>query len=108
MAEIILLSKNIYLVTGNLPSDEKYNLISQLRRCSVSVPSNIAEGSSRKSTKEFKHFLQISIGSLYEMETQLVLARELGFIEEFHFSDLERSIVELQKMVFGFSKSLGQ
>lgn len=71
--ESINLVKQIYLLTSDLPKDEKFGLISQINRCSVSIPSNIAEGSGRTSDKEFLNFLNIAISSSYELETQLIL-----------------------------------
>ena len=76
----IELVKKVYIITGNFPREELYGLTSQMRRASVSVPSNIAEGHVRKSTKEFIQFLYIAMGSLAELETQLVISRELKYI----------------------------
>ncbi|PIB37002.1 four helix bundle protein [Reichenbachiella sp. 5M10] len=104
--ESIQLVKDLYPVLNSFPEDEKYNLISQIKRSSVSVPSNIAEGTSRKSNVDFKRFLQISLGSLFEMETQLYLSCELGFMASQDFKLFETRINELQKMIYGFSKSL--
>lgn len=97
---------DIYLLTKKLPDEEKFGLISQLRRCSVPIPSNIAEGTSRPSQKEFKYFLRISLGSSFELETQLLLVNELGFIKTEEFSTTIQKIKELQKMIIGFEKSL--
>ena len=69
----------IYIATADFPTDEKFGLTNQLRRASVSIPSNIAEGSSRNSQKDFSRFLEIAIGSAYEIETQLIIASDLGF-----------------------------
>ena len=74
------LVKDVYCLTSSFPSHEVYALTSQIRRCAVSVPSNIAEGSARLTTKEFIHFLGIARGSLSELETQLIIARELGYL----------------------------
>lgn len=101
------LAKDHYVLLSSYPEDEKYNLISQIKRCAISVPSNIAEGSSRRSDLDFKRFLQISLGSLFEMETQLYLSQELDFISIEDFGRFESRISELQKMIYGFSKSLG-
>jgi len=75
------LVKDVYLLTSEFPSDEKFGLKSQINRCAISVPSNIAEGSARGTNKDFSHFLRISLGSLFEMETQLLLAVDLGMVE---------------------------
>ena len=74
--------KEIYIVTTQFPDTEKFGLINQLRRASVSIPSNIAEGASRKSNKDFSRFLEIALGSCYEIETQLLISNDLGFLNE--------------------------
>ena len=76
----IELVKLIYKFSEKLPSDERFGLRSQITRAAVSVPSNIAEGCSRNSEIEFKRYLEIAIGSLFEVETQLIIAKELKFI----------------------------
>ena len=90
----IELVKLIYEVSNYLPSEEKFGLKSQITRAAISIPSNIAEGSSRNSEIEFKRFLEIAIGSLFEVETQLVLSKELGFIPE---KDLKNIFILLEK-----------
>ena len=77
----IELVKEIYKLTIDLPNAEKFGLISQMNRCSISIPSNIAEGCSKDSQKDFIRFLQISLGSAFELETQLEICIELGFIK---------------------------
>ena len=79
----------IYRETRSFPAEEKFGLVSQLRRCAVSLPSNISEGAGRKGTKEFIHFLYIALGSLNEMETQMEISRRLGFINDLtNFTEL--------------------
>ena len=79
----------IYRITKSFPTEEKFGLTSQLRRSSVSLPSNIAEGAGRKGTKEFIHFLYIALGSLNEMETQMEISLRLGYITDHNsFTDL--------------------
>jgi len=99
------IAKATYLILGNLPPSEKFGLVSQISRCAISVPSNIAEGSSRSSNKEFAHFLSISLGSLFELETQLLLSIELGLIKA-DLEDLLSSIIQLEKKISTFKKTL--
>ena len=80
--EAIGLVKEVYRVTSALPREELYGLSLQMRRCAVSVPSNIAEGAARASSKEFLHYLTMARGSLSELDTQLVIARELGYLDD--------------------------
>ncbi|MEO1030147.1 MAG: four helix bundle protein [Bacteroidota bacterium] len=86
--------KQVYLLSQLLPSEEKFGLRSQLTRASISIPSNIAEGCSRHSEIEFKRFLEIAMGSLFEVETQLIISEELGFIKQ---EDLETIFSLLDK-----------
>ena len=103
----IELAKKIYLVSTEISSDEKFGLISQMKRASVSIPSNIAEGYGRNTDKSFSHFLDIARGSLFEIETQLIIAKELGFITNLElFQELLNQIEEESKMINAFSKTL--
>ncbi|MDE5450074.1 four helix bundle protein [Elizabethkingia meningoseptica] len=102
----ILLVKEVYLLTGDLPTDEKYGLAAQIKRCAVSIPSNIAEGAGRNNSKEFYQFLGIAQGSSYELETQLILLVELNFIEEIRISSLLQKLTEIQKMIYKFKTNL--
>ena len=102
----MIIAKEVYATTATFPKEEIYGLVSQINRCSVSVPSNIAEGSSRSSNKEFAHFIKISIGSLFELETQLTLSNKFGIINSEVLSDLMLKIVALQKMLLRFMKTL--
>ncbi len=90
---------DIYKFSNDLPSDEKYGLISQIRRASVSIPSNIAEGSSRNSEKDFKRFLEIAIGSAFELETQILIIQKLSLIDKSKCDILIQSLQEEQKMI---------
>ena len=91
----------IYNTTQSFPKDELYGLTSQIRRSAVSIPSNIAEGSGRNSDKEFNRFLNISLGSSFELETQIIIAHELKFLSNNEFSELIAEIQEQQKMITG-------
>ena len=94
----------VYDVTKKLPDEEKYGLSSQIRRAVISVPSNIAEGASRKNTKEFIHYLYISNGSLSELETQIELAERLTYIE--HSDKIFQKIKHIRKMLMNLIKAL--
>src|SRR3989338_9062252 len=83
---------DIYKLTSKFPSEEKYGLISQIRRSAVSIPSNIAEGHSRKTSKDFKQFIAIAKGSLSELETQLIISFKLNFISKEEFEMINEKI----------------
>ena len=102
----IELTKAIYLLTENLPSDEKFGLISQMKRSAVSIPSNIAEGAGRSSQKEFRYFLNIANGSAYELQTQLILLIELELISKKEIQSIIELCIEIQKMNYSFQKKL--
>jgi len=90
---------NIYRLTRGFPQEEQYGLSSQIRRSAISIPSNIAEGAARNSDKEYKHFLYISLGSASELETQLLIAENLGFLNV--ESNLQHDISAIRKMLTG-------
>lgn len=102
----IELVKEVYSVTSKFPNTEQYVLVQQICRAVVSIPSNIAEGSGRKTKKDFEHFLSISLGSSFELETQLIISLELGYIRAEDYEKIESSIHEIQKMIRGLQKSL--
>ncbi|UKB85619.1 four helix bundle protein [Chryseobacterium sp. MEBOG06] len=102
----IVLAKNIYIICQEISSDEKYGLISQIKRCSVSIPSNIAEGSGRNSSKEFNDFLAIALGSAFELQTQLILVKELNLLTEDKVNALLNEVSEIQRMIYSFKNSL--
>lgn len=106
--DAIVLAKEVYKVTSNYPKEEKFGLVSQINRCSVSVPSNIAEGSSRSSNKEFTYFIKVALGSLFELETQLILSNEFGILDSQDLDKLIEKIIKLQKMLTKFLTSLEQ
>ena len=89
------LATNVYELTSGFPKEEKYGITAQLRRSSVSVPSNIAEGAGRNGNKEFANFLGIATGSLFEIETQLLLSIKFGFIK----NDVSPILVEIGNIV---------
>ena len=89
----------------NFPNHERFDLSSQMSRCSISMPSNIAEGSAR-TDKSFSHFLDISLGSSFELGTQLLVARHRNYINENNLKILEEKIEEFQRMTMGFQNSL--
>ena len=97
---------NIYKLLKKFPDDEKYGIISQMKRCVVSIPSNIAEGAARSSSKEFAHFLSISLGSLAELETQIIISEKLNFISENEMNNLLGNLTTIRKMLLGLKKSL--
>ena len=96
----------IYQLTNTFPNSEKFGLSSQMNRSAVSIPSNIAEGSAKSSNKDFARFLEMSIGSSYELETELTIASKLNYIEHDVFVLLQNKIVEIQKMIIGFKNKL--
>jgi len=96
----------IYQLTNEFPSCERFGLISQMQRASVSIPTNIAEGSAKTSNKDFARFLEMSIGSSLELETELTIALNLKYIDSMVFESIQNKIIELQKMITGFKNKL--
>ena len=92
---------NVYETTKTFPTHEKYGLTSQIRRAAVSVPSNIAEGASRRSKKEFTQFLYVAKGSLNELDTQLELAHRLGYFPVLQWEAIDENMVDIDKMISG-------
>lgn len=97
-----ILASFIYELTATFPKAEQFGLVSQMRRCVVSVPSNIAEGSGRQHLKETIQFLNISRGSLFELETQIYISRDLGFISEDQLTNSIEQIENLGKLINGY------
>ena len=93
---------DVYKVTSELPSDEKFNLTHQIKKCAVFIPSNIAEGVGRQSSKETLHFLHISRGSLYELETQFYLSLDQNYISESDFEIITTQVETCKKLINGF------
>ncbi len=100
------LCTQIYKVTQKFPKKETYSLTDQIRRCSVSYPSNIAEGYSRKSTNDYIRFLRIAHGSLAELETQIIISKKQKYIDENIYKNISDEILELMKMTNGLIKKL--
>ena len=101
----IALVKEVYSKTKEFPVDEKFGIVNQIQRAAVSVPSNIAEGCARCSDKELLRFLDISHGSLAELETQLIISEQLGYIEA---SDLLKQIESIGQMLSGLKRHIKQ
>ncbi|MCF8105571.1 MAG: four helix bundle protein [Desulfohalobiaceae bacterium] len=95
---------DIYQSTETYPAEEKFGLVSQMRRSSVSIPSNIAEGAARNSTKELINFLYVTSGSLSELDTQLELAKRLGYLSHEQWQDLDSKLSEEDKVLYGLIK----
>lgn len=102
----IELAKVTYATTKIFPKSGIYSLSSQMQRCSVSIPSNIAEGTSKGTDRHFIQFLETALGSAFEWETQLIVAYEIGYISEKTFKDLERKVQAMQGMITRFMESL--
>jgi four helix bundle protein len=98
------LVEDVYKTTAGFPKEEQFGLSAQMRRCAVSIPSNIAEGSGRQGTKEFIHFLYITNASLSELETQIEISRRLGYLDK--SEDLIRSVKRIRVMVLNLIKTL--
>ena len=104
--EGIEIVKEIYKLSQKLPSEEKFGLKSQITRAAVSIPSNIAEGSSRNSEVEFKRFLEIAIGSLFEVETQLIIIQELNLVSCEELKNIFELIEKEGKMINGLINTI--
>lgn len=103
---LISLVKNIYNLTRKFPKEEMFVLTQQLRRAAISIPSNIAEGAGRNSNAQFKNFLQISIGSCFEVETQLIISKELEYISEEELETISKELDSIMKMNHNLQKTL--
>ena len=102
----MVVAENVYSITSKFPPEEKYGLMSQMRRSAVSIPSNIAEGRSRSSRKDFTQFLRIALGSINELETQLELSLRLSFLSKTDYNKIISTLLEVKKMIFKMISSL--
>ncbi|MCH5239793.1 MAG: four helix bundle protein [Muribaculaceae bacterium] len=102
------LAKIIYTLTQRFPKEEIFGLTSQMRRCAVSIPSNIAEGHARNSKKDFIHFLKISLGSNAELETQAILSQNFDYITIDELSQIQKETKEISKMIISLIHHLQQ
>lgn len=98
-----ILCKSIYELTKSFPDIEKFGLTNQIRRSVISIPSNIAEGSGRNSNKDFCKFLNYAISSSFELETQLIIASDLNYLNEFELEEILKELEIIQKMIHKLS-----
>jgi len=96
----------VYRATESFPREERFGLTSQIRRAAVSIPANIAEGAARDSKKEFAHFLSNAQGSASELETELLIAQTLGYLEDRSYAPLRAELDGIGRMIFGLSQSI--
>lgn len=101
-AESVVLAKKIYQITNGFPSQEKYGMSSQMTRAAVSIASNIAEGCSRKTSLEFSRFLDIALGSSFELETQIEICNQVGYITQESYQNLLEDLHLLQRRINAF------
>ncbi|WP_423129419.1 four helix bundle protein [Gaoshiqia sp. Z1-71] len=101
-----LLVKEVFLLTKGFSVEERFGLVSQILRSAYSIPSNIAEGSGRSTNKEFARFLDIALGSAFELETQLILATDIEYISEDKLQEIQNLLQEIQKMIYSFKMNL--
>lgn len=91
----------VYKITSDFPSDEKYGLVSQLRKSAISIPSNIVEGNTRKSVADYIQFIKIACGSVARLDTQIIISKNLKFIDNDKHTELNLKIIEISKMLNG-------
>ena len=100
--------KTTYQLVKQVPQEERYGLISQMTRAAVSIPANIAEGSSRNSDKDYARFMQIALGSAFELQTYFVIMKEMNWINESELTNAENALEEEIKMMHGFLNTLSK
>ena len=98
----------IYKYTAEYPKSEMYGLTSQIRRCAVSIPSNIAKGSARTTKKDSSRFLSIALGSLAELETQLIISKKLNYLSDSDLNELMSELISIRRMTLGLRKSINK
>lgn len=98
----------VYALTEKFPSEERFGLTSQIRRSAVSIPSNFLEGANRLNTKEYRQFVGIAKGSAAELKYQLLLSKDLGYISDDIYQNINNEILDISRMLFGLAKSLGR
>lgn len=103
-----ILVKDVYQLTNSFPKEESYGLTSQIRRAVISIPANIAEGAGRGTNKDFSHFLDISMGSLFELESLLILSIDLSYLTNNKILSLVDQITEVGKMIVSFKSNLSK
>lgn len=101
-----LLTLNIYKSTSSFPKEELYDLVSQMRRSASSIPSNIAEGCGQNTQPQFARFLNIAIGSASELEYQIILSKDLEFVNEKYFKELIKNVTEVKRMLYSLQKKV--
>ena len=102
----MVLVNEVYKISKKFPNDETYGLTSQIRRCAVSIPSNMAEGYGRSSTNDYIHFLRIATGSLYELQTQMEISLNLNYIDRSEFDELYKLSREIERMLSSLIRRL--
>ncbi len=102
----LVLVKTIYQITESFPKAEQFGLTSQIRRAAVSIPSNLAEGAGRSGKKEFGYFLNVAQGSSSELDTQVELAKMLGYVNEDVYSDMMNQLTTISKMLYGLARKV--
>jgi four helix bundle protein len=102
----IQMAKNIYSLTSKFPKDEMFGMTAQMRRCSVSIASNLAEGAARQGDKEFIQFLHVALGSVAELETQLIIAGEVNLGDPSVLKSIDEDLIRIRQMLRGLAYSL--
>jgi len=100
------LTLRVYRATSGFPGDERFGLVSQIRRACASIPTNVAEGCGRSTNNELARFIDIATGSASEVEYQLLLAKDLGYLPKDEHADLSTEVIEIRRMLLAFNKTL--